>query len=193
MSVRRTLALGTGLLAVAAGLVFVLQPGVAAGISVGEFVLLALGYGSILYAVNVVRVRRKSERRLADPPDPELVPEGEIPGADFDDVLAAAHGTSRRATDQRRRIRRHVERTAVDAIRYRHDCTEEAARERLADGTWTDDPLAAAYFTDGPVSFEEFPMRRRARLRIGGVNPSVAAARHAVAAAADLLDEEGPG
>lgn len=71
-----------------------------------------------------------------------------VPGDDFDRSLSGAPSAGT-ANGNRRAlaVRRELESAAVDALVVYRGLSAEDARERLRDGSWTDDPLAAEFFT----------------------------------------------
>lgn len=82
-------------------------------------------------------------------PSPELRTPAAVPGEEFDDRLDEAARRGVRAAGDRGAVRDALEETAVAVlVRYDGD-SPERARERLAAGTWTDDPEAAAFFRSG--------------------------------------------
>ncbi|WP_135820226.1 DUF7269 family protein [Halostella litorea] len=147
MSRLRTLVAGFGLLAAAAGFVFVFVPSAAAGIGLTESIVVAVGFLALLQGYRVVSARRRSSTREFETPDPETRQELPTPGDGFDEGLAARKGRGWAA--RRHRVGDRLEEAAVDAITYAEDCSEATAREMLEAGTWTDDPQAAAMFSTG--------------------------------------------
>jgi hypothetical protein len=111
--------------------------------------LIAVQGGRVLWH----RHRSELDAGTVPEPAPEETPEATTPGAGFDDLATAATaGTDGRVlTSRQERLHRRLRRTAVEAlVRYRDYDREEAAAS-LDDGTWTDDPAAAAFFTGSPV------------------------------------------
>lgn len=193
MKAGRAIAAVVGLFAVLAGLTFAFRPGTAAGFRVGEIVIPAVGATVFLYAGVVLLGRARSERRTAEPPEPETLPDGPVPGDGFDDLVATAGGSSSLAIERRKRLHRRIERVALAAIRRHSDCTEAEARELLDAGDWTDDPVAAAYFTDDLIPMSEVTLRQRAYVTLTGTNPDVLAARRAAEEVATLAAADGEG
>lgn len=191
MRVGRAIATVVGLLAVVAGLTFAVRPRTAAGFGVGDVVVTAVGVTVFLYAGVVLVGRARTDRPTGSPVDPESLPDGPVPGDAFDDLLAVAGGSTAVAGERRRRLHRRIERAAIAAIRRHSDCTESEARERLDSGDWTDDPLAAVYFTDGVVPMSEVSLRRRAHVTLTGTEPEILAAQRAAEEVATLASGEG--
>ena len=100
-----------------------------------------------------VLVAARAARAGLGPTDAPVLPAPErrhaatVPGDEFDETLASAsrHGRIGGVTD-RDAVRDRLRTVAVEVLtRYDGD-TPERARRRLAEGTWTDDPRAAAFF-----------------------------------------------
>lgn len=178
MSLRRRIALSVGITAGAVGVGLALQPGLLGGLSVGEAGVLALGVAALLYALLPLALQHETHRRQAPPFEPGPVYEGEPPGGDLDRLFAKADGSRARSIDDRYRLRRRLETSAVRAVQKRDDCSEAAASEALEAGTWTDDPVAAQYFSDrdGDVA-AGLPPGRRVRFHLAAGSPGVRAAR----------------
>ena len=95
-----------------------------------------------------------SPRRL---PERAYYDEHRTAGADVDAVLDDEEAGSGPRTNARSRIRE----TAVSVIANAHNCSNGEANQRLNDGSWTDDPRAAAFFAKPGVS--TVPLRARIR------------------------------
>lgn len=78
-------------------------------------------------------------------------------GADVDTVLEDEEIQSGPRTDARSRIRQ----TAVSVVANAENCSNGEANGRLNDGSWTDDPRAAAFFANRGVT--TVPLRTRIR------------------------------
>lgn len=172
----RRLSLAVAVAAAVLGLALAFVPGLRAVASAPE------NLPSILGGVAVVAGLVRSWQWLRHEPRGATLPERErgrpveVPGSDFDASLArvpdvVTSGGNRRAL----RVRERLREAAVEVlVRYR-GLSEGEANERLADGTWTDDRLAADFFatvdgTGGSVTesvagtlWGEGPFRRRAR------------------------------
>lgn len=132
------------------GVVAVLVGLAAAGglVDVGLPALLVplVGLVAVFIAVSAVRQSLADEDRPVLP-EPERRHVASVPGDEFDALLdsASLRGRIGGATD-RDAVRDRLERIAVEVLtRYDGD-TPERARQRLGAGTWTDDPMAAAFF-----------------------------------------------
>lgn len=165
MTVRRRLALGGGVLAAALGLAGAVDPTLLAGASVGDWALPLLGASALLYAAVPLYQRHAGDDHRASVPAPEPPSSPGPPGAELDRLLSGAATVGRGSVRRRRRLKRRLRTVAVDAVRRRENCSLEAAREALERGEWTDDPVAASYFTDGPVDLSGVSPARKVRLR----------------------------
>lgn len=189
MTGRNRVALVGGVVAGVAGIALAAAPSLLA-LPVGEAAVGLLGVVALVYALMPLADRRGSERRQADAPTPEEVPTVDAPGDDVDRLLAVAGTTGPRTADRRHRLRERLTRAAVRSIRRHEDCSVETARETLATGEWTDDPVAASYFTDGPVATPgDLPVADRVRLRLSKRARRTHAARRAADAVAAVGDE----
>ncbi|MFP4590852.1 MAG: hypothetical protein ACLFMX_08430 [Halobacteriales archaeon] len=128
-----------GVVALGAGVAVLLDPTLAAGLQ-AEFVYI-LALGGALLLVGVIRVHRARQRRppAVEVPDPERPTEHPVPGEALD-----------RAWDDFR-----MRSVAIKVLRRANGWSEAEAKRRLSAGTWTDDPVAAAYFGEphpgGPI------------------------------------------
>lgn len=147
MTLRRR-PLAVGLVALAAGFAIVLgvvpSPSVAASVGFVAIVLV----GALVGGAAVLG--RAATGPSSDPlPAPGAGGTGRVPGDEVDRLLAtiaSAEAAESAAVADR------LERIAVATIASERGCPPETARERLVDGTWTDDEAAAAFFATGPPS-----------------------------------------
>lgn len=194
MSLRRRLALSGGVVAAGVGLVLAFQPGLLAGLTLGESAILVVGSLALFYALLPLGIQRGSHRRQAPSPEPEAVPAGEPPGEDLDRLFEAARGDTVHDVERRTRLRRRIEAFAVMAVRKRDDCSEAAAREAIEAGTWTDDPVAAAYLADRDADVATgLPLAERLRFLMSGASPEVRAARRTADEVAAITAPEDEG
>ncbi|WP_135828537.1 DUF7269 family protein [Halorussus halobius] len=206
-----------GVAAVAVGVLFVVQPGLAAAVGVDYAAALLVGLIALVQAARTVQARRASDVRGAETPDVEAVETVPTPGDEFDETVADLRSGPRRVlVRERADLHDRIEEAAVTAVAERENCSREAARERVADGTWTDDIHAAAFLggDDAPnvplvdrlklaASAEStFQLRLRrtadAVARTAGVDATGAGGTDAAdgpdaSATADSGDDESPG
>lgn len=185
MRVRPTAVLGG--LVLAAGFALLVSPELAAALGLEfEFVTL-LGVLALVQALRFVQNRRKVDLREAVTGDPELRYGAPAPGDTVDVTLAKSQGWSRYDRTAKGRLRNRVAEAATDALVATEGISPEAARDRLADGTWTDDDVAAWFLSDGVV----LSPATRARLLFGRRSQFVAGFDRAVDAVAALSGVDG--
>lgn len=156
-----------------------------------DYFLLA-AFGVVAVAVLAWMAGRRATERVdqAKPPDPETVLSAPRPGTAFDrrvdgwPVVSGSHGDS--DDDFRERLR-----TAAVAVEMRQrDCSAATARERVADGRWTDDDVAARFLRDesaGPSVGD------RLRLVLGGDSWTQYCLRRTAEAITGRIDSDGDG
>ncbi|MDS0260729.1 DUF58 domain-containing protein [Haloarcula sp. S1CR25-12] len=196
MTDRRLVALG--LLAGLGGFLVVAVPALGAAlVPTAAAVVLTIGVGVVAVWLAV--------RQLADAdepfalPTPESRPGYRAVGGELADLFAEMGLAGRRQVESeeltaRERLRATLRELAVDVLGRTDGWDAETARERLADGTWTDDEAAAAFFAEGyappvsrlaylPVGRPDLPFARRGRRvvaaladRVGGPVPDTEAA-----------------
>lgn len=178
--IRRAL-LVVGFACVGGGLLFLLTP-VPAPVTVpivpalGLVALVALAVGSL-----VALGRSTDGARTYDLPEPSAGVR--VPGDEFDRRLAAA--SVRADGSDHAPLRDRLEPAAVTVLVDTTGCDRATARQRLADGTWTDDPKARAFFTDAEPS-----LGARVRTVLTGDPTVVRRARRAVAVLSERTEGE---
>lgn len=173
-----------------AGIVLMVLPGTGVtGLTafvVTLLVIAVVGLG-VLLAVVAVTDTEDSSIRL---PSPERRPRYHQAGADIGDRLNSVAVVGHRARSEdiealddsqlpRERLYAEVHELAVDVLSRATGCRRERAASKLADGTWTDDARAVAFFADDLTPTLSW------RHRLPGVSssslPLVRRARHAIA------------
>lgn len=186
MSLRRRVVLVGGLLAAGVGIALAVQPSLPLALDLGDGTVSVLGVIALLYAGVPLYRRYANDRQPVRDPEPETTLSLPSPGEEVDEMLSVAAGVELTTAKQRLRLRRRLREAATAAIKQRQDCDTETASEMLEAGTWTDDVVAASFFTDGPVAVTpaDVPLGEWIRLRLS------AAARRAFAArrVADEID-----
>lgn len=141
---RRSVALAAGVaafvLAVAA------MVGVAA-LSVQRVVVAFVGVAALLQAVRVARRRRGTLDR-AEMPNPDRRVRVGTPGESVEDALDEFTAVTDRQADQPTRFQRALHRATVAVLARYGGLSEVEADRQVADGSWTDDPDAAAFLAD---------------------------------------------
>ncbi|SFL53411.1 hypothetical protein SAMN04487950_4110 [Halogranum rubrum] len=145
--------LGVAVFALALGVL--LTPGLGGAIPVADAVdaagsdyklFVVFGAVALLLVLVVVGLRAVGGQAQATPPDPEHVRTAPAPGAEFDSVVGGGVGLREQLFgDERERVRGRLRETATQTVMRRENCGRETARERVENGTWTDDRDAAAF------------------------------------------------
>lgn len=181
MNALRRGALAVGLVLVGGGLAVVVAPDLAAGLNPSSVLVSAIGVLALLTGLAGVRARLGTEFSRADLPDPERRVATTVPGSDADENLATLSARTRYRLMTGHSLRRRVRAAAIDVL-VAEGYTETDAEAALAEGTWTDDPYAAAFFTGESAAL---PLWVRARDALGGEPGARVQARHAIDALAD--------
>lgn len=175
--------LAAGFATTAAGLALVLTP-----LSAGESTTVLFALSGVAVVALGVGVLTGLERSVTSPADGRLPASAERTGADapgdgFDRRLAAlSAGDDIEETG----VYDRLEAVALAVLTERRDCSRETARALLADGEWTDDPRASAFFTD-----ERPPATERIRTVLTGEPTAARRARRVVAELAEDTEENG--
>ena len=137
-----------GVLLGVSGLALAVVPGLAPTVGVGDLLVTAVGTLALLGAVRIARDRLRAPVTWTETPEPEAPQSLPTPGDEFDATLADAAGYDRESVAARDRLRARLAAVATTVVARNEGIDEATARDRLADGTWTDDPHAAAFFGD---------------------------------------------
>lgn len=160
----RTVLLAVGTLSTAVGAGLLLVP--SAGGRVGPLVLVGVVVGTLALAGSAGVSRLSTPRERLDPPRSGDETDAAVPGDEFDRRLASLSTHSSRDADERAAVRERLRTLAIERIVSENECSRAAARERIDDGTWTDDPVAAALFTG-----ERPSLAAQLRALAGGKSP----------------------
>ncbi|MFC4541063.1 DUF58 domain-containing protein [Halosolutus amylolyticus] len=187
MSDRRRLLLGAGLVLFGVAVAEMVVPGLLP-VPVGDRAVPITGGLVLLYAVYVRRSGGRTAIRRASTPDPEVRVPTPTPGDDVDGALKQF--LTARAVYSSTRTRRGLRAAAITVLTRYGDCTEDEARTRVDEGTWTADPRAAAFLgdTDGPSR----TIAGRLRDRVAGGSQYDRNIRHTVDAIAAVADVPTP-
>jgi hypothetical protein len=157
--VTRRVTAALGALLALLGLVALAAPGLLTGLPANQGIVSLLGVVLLLGALREVQRRRSNDRAYAETPDTEETIDLPTPGDDFDRRFDAL-GMTRYRVGERERIREEVSDVAAETVVRRRGLSPEDARRRLDEGTWTDDPYAAALFTGRPPAVGRLPKAR---------------------------------
>lgn len=174
----RRLFLAAGVAAGLLGLLLVAAPGIAGDLAVSRILVYLLGLVALILAVLRIQRRRNAERRQTETPEPETPVSLPRPGGDVDVRIRNLKRVVGRGQvkSERQDLDTRLEELAIRVIARRDDVSRDTARSRLHDGSWTDDPLAAAYFAEGVT----VPIEDRVRLSVGTGSPSGVYAARAI-------------
>lgn len=130
------------------GLALFAQPSLATQFGVDRiFVYVAGGAAALFTLVDVTARRRVAPERTEFPVRTSLTE----PGEDLESTLhEIAAGSPTDTFEEREAVHDRLSRVAIRVIARRRNCSSEEARRRLDEGTWTDDPDAAAFFAADP-------------------------------------------
>lgn len=175
----RRLFAALGLLFALAGLAFAFAPALATlPLSNTGFVFVAGGVAGLLGIVTV-QIRRRNPPYLTRPPDPERRSGLPHPGDEIDRVLSTAFGSRGvHAARDRKRLRTRLHTVALGTLMRRENVQRDVAESMLEEGTWTDDPFAARFFSD--EASVELPWQTRVQIAVGRINFEERCARRAV-------------
>lgn len=185
-----------------AGAIVLLVPGAGGSLPVDAAVEV-LGYDYLLVAVlgvvafavtlPVMALRAVGGLDQATPPDPEGIETVPRFGADVDAILEEGPGIRTRLLgDRGRAVRERFREAAVRTVARVERCDHAEARRRVTDGTWTDDPSAAAFLSEDGAAPISAALRGGLRAALGGETPFQRRARRtaeAIVALAEGSDE----
>ena len=144
MNLRLSAAVGVVLGVVS--LVALVVPAVTTFLPASDELVVVFGGLLVLGGVREVWRRRHFEPGYAETPDTEEPVELPTPGDEFDRQVGLL-STVLYSANVRTAVREEVIEIAVQTLQRRFDDTESEARTALREGTWTEDPFAAAFFT----------------------------------------------
>jgi len=136
------------------------------------------GFVTLVATLFAVIGRSVGDTERAAPPDRKHGVRVPVPGAEC--APASADPTATLA------FRRRLSERVVDALVSERGLDRETARQRVDDGTWTDDRVAAALLSDGGF---EAPLWARLRWRIRGIDAERRAGERALDALGRLRGE----
>jgi hypothetical protein len=170
-----------GVVAVLVGLAGVLV-GLTGPFSLTEAFVTAVGLLALVQGVRYALDRRATERRWTSLGEPERRYRPPTPGDDFD----RRTNVSRLPVASLRRIRTRLREAAVASM-VAQGVTPDDADDRIAQGEWTDDPVAASFLQVGSTPV---PLRDRIRALVDGRPIERVRVSRTVAAIAALWEDE---
>lgn len=165
-----------GVFTASVGILFFVMPSAVRNLTTSSIVVSTLALIALTQAI-IIAGRKRSMEKIGTP-DPEYRTITQIPGASFDRGLHQL----------RPRVRHRLESAAVAVLTQVGEETVEDARRRLAEGTWTDDSRAAAFFSTDVV--DDYPGRP---VWLGGEPRVVKQALAAVSKLAEISTERSGG
>lgn len=197
MTSTRRLSVGVGLLSIAVGGLLLALPALGSGlVPRAVATLLTVGVGTVAVVIAGRRLFESDEPAVRLP-SPESRPRYRTPGSSFAGLLDDVSTVGRRAVDEtddwdgdgefapRERVSAALHDLAVAVLARTEGRDAGRAADRLANGRWTDDEDAAAFFAEGLRP----PLPRRASLP--WVRPELPVARRARHVVAELADRAG--
>lgn len=173
-----------GGLAVLLGIVVAVQPAVARPVGFGETVLRIVGIVAVYLAYRAYKKRRWAEFERPSLPEVESKYAFETPGASFTDRIHAAAATKR--ADGREQVRKELHRSTIEVLMMYRGYSESEADAAIEDGSWTDDPYAAAFFT---YEMPSRPLSARLEDAVEGRIAFERRGRHVIAELAHITEE----
>lgn len=137
-----------GTVVLAAGAVLLFAPGTANGLPINLIVADAAALGALALGGWVVRERYGSSVSLTAVPDIEFNLATPSPGNNTDQIVYRMTHLQEGAIEYREQIQEKVAEVAIGVITQVQDCSRAAAIEQLESGEWTDDTLAASFFSN---------------------------------------------
>lgn len=151
--------------ALAYGVATAFDPGLVGLLVINEFYVPLLGGLALVLGYRSLQRRRRTEIQNGETGDPEIVEPVDAPGVGFDRQVSSVTDYRRATLEKRQRIEQRLYETALAAVQRRLDCSQSEAQAHLEDGTWTDDPFAAAFLGGDDVPEPPLVDRLRHTLR----------------------------
>jgi hypothetical protein len=142
------------------GLAVVIQRGLASTVSLDYLFVTLVGLLALVQGVRLVNERRGQEGYAAETGDPELRFSVPTPGDELESELQGRGGWAPHGVQHRKRARRTLYETVAETLVTQTGVSRETAEERIDDGSWTDDPVAARFLSRNAP---EVPLRARVR------------------------------
>jgi hypothetical protein len=140
-----------GVVATLFGIAVVVRRGLAASLSLDYLFVTLVGLLAVVQGVRLANARRGTDRYAADTGDPERRFSVPVPGDELADDLRGLGPLSPHGVEHRKRAREMLHDAAIETLVTQTDRSSEAAEAAVADGSWTDDPVAARFLSrDAP-------------------------------------------
>lgn len=139
----RTLTLAVGIGAFVAGAAVL---GGVVVLNLDRWLVFPIAVLSLLVAINAL-TRRRGARDRGETPDPERRNPVPVPGSDLSRTVNEFRSGYQRRLAPSTRVREGLSDAAVAVLTRFQGLSEEEARNRVEEGTWTDDAYAAAFLS----------------------------------------------
>lgn len=145
---RRTLLLVAGVVLAVAGLALAQSPSIAPGVEAPDLAPTLVAVLAMLAGLVRARSWLGHDPSETTPVERERRSAVAVPGDEFDGRLRNTPAVGATAGDTRLlSVRQRLREAAVDVLESYQGYTEEEAQDALDAGTWTDDRIAAEFFT----------------------------------------------
>ena len=131
----------------AAGFTTVFVPGVASSFPFNLLIADIAAVFAVILGIWIARVRYRARPDWTMVPDVEFLLSTPSPGAEIDDKTYRLTRLGEGRLEYRDQIGERMREVAIAALMHRHKINHEQAAKRLDEGSWTDDTLAATFFT----------------------------------------------
>lgn len=146
-SITRTIGVVIAIVTLATGVGLMFTPDVATQVPGSMIVAEVAALLSVVLGAWLVRTRYNTETRDASIPDVERRMTYPTPGEEVDRLLYRMLNLREGLIEYRQEIEERVGDIARAILMTRFECSSEQAVEMLREGSWTDDPQAASFFS----------------------------------------------
>lgn len=113
-----------------------------------EALLSVVALATLAYAYGVFRSRRRHGPDRVATPEVELAAPTDVPGSNVEETIEGFPGTEQVHAGIVRTVRDGLREAAVAVLTRFEGDSPERARERIADGSWADEPYAAGFLSE---------------------------------------------
>ncbi len=150
MNTRRIL-VAAGLVLFALSVLELAQPGLSP-LPRNDVLLTAVGAAALLYAVTAGYRRRRTGPENIETPDVELAEPTAVPGTDLEETVTGFPSAESVYGGPVPTIQDGLRNAATAVLARYRGLDTETAREQVATGSWTDDPHAAEFLSEGSTA-----------------------------------------
>lgn len=145
--IRRLVLIACGTAAAVIGLALAALPGFRVGMALPEGVSFVVGLLAVVAGLYRARSFLRTDEDEFRFPDRERGRPVVVPGQEFDDLLSDVPRTRVAGDGRWLRVREELREAAVRVLVTYHGVAADEAESMIEDGTWTEDRLAAEFFT----------------------------------------------